>query len=105
MNRVSRKGRLAIPATVIALTACGGGDGRPAVDAIVESLDGTDLVADLSADEVRCFAHQLREGELTDGTLSRFVGNDGVTQSDIDQFNSTAGGAAAACGFAYLVGG
>lgn len=104
MTHVSIRGLIALPTTVVVLAACGGGDGRPSVDAIVESLDGTELVADLDEDEVRCFAQQLQEGDLSSGTLKKFVSNENVSQSDIDQFNSTAGSAAAACGFVYLGG-
>jgi hypothetical protein len=104
MKHVSYRGLIALSTTVVVLAACGGGDERPSVDAIVESLAGTELVADLDEDEVRCFAQQLQDGDLPSGTLSKFVNNDDVSQSDIDRFNSTAGNAAVACGFVYLVG-
>jgi hypothetical protein len=92
--------------TLIAPTACGGGAGgeRPSVDAIVASLKGADMVADIGPDQVRCFAQALHDGELPTATLSKFVSNGDVTQSEIDLFNRTAPDAAAACGFTYVVG-
>jgi hypothetical protein len=106
MKHLSWRRLVAVTVILIAPSACGGGGGggRPSVDAIVDSLDGADLVSDLSTDEVRCFAQALRDGDLPTATLNKFVSDSDVTQSDVDQFNSTASGAAAACGFTYLRG-
>lgn len=97
-------GRLTALTTMMAAsTACGGGDDRPSVDAIADSLHGSEIVADLTPDEARCFAQALHDGELPTATLANLMSND-ATQSDLDRFNRTAPDAAAACGFTYIRG-
>jgi hypothetical protein len=107
MKHVSWGRLVAATLMLSAPTACGGGGGggdRPSVDAIVASLRGSSIVSDLSTDEVRCFAQALHDGEIPSATLTKFVSDGDVTQSEIDLFNRTAPDAAAACGFTYVVG-
>ena len=93
-------------AAAFGLAACGsggGGQGPPSVEAIADSLDGTEFAADLSEDEVRCFAQAMRDGDLSATALRKLVDNNvNLSESELDDFHPAARRAATACGFTYL---
>lgn len=88
--------------------ACGssggsdGGSSRPSVDAIRTSMAGSNLVSDLSAKEVACFAKEVHDGSMSDELLTKLVSNDSsLTSADKDSMDSAFSAAADKCGFEY----